>query len=317
MEQSPTLLVMAAGMGSRYGGLKQLDPFGPHGETIIDYSVYDAWRAGFGKVVFVVRRELEQEFSEAFGRKLAGKMAVACAVQDLTHLPEGFRVPEGRVKPWGTAHAVWSAAGQIQGPFAVINGDDFYGPQSFQLMASFLRNLPAAALPCWGLVGFTLANTLSEHGHVARGICEVDRDGFLRQVTERTQISRTREGGIFFQEPDGEEGPLTGAEVVSMNMSGFTPALFPFIETQFKAFLRERGQELKAEFFLPQVVNRLIEAGQVQVQVLQTPEKWFGVTYPQDKPMVIQALQAEIQAGLYPENLWQEIPQTNPEPTTL
>lgn len=304
-ETKPTLLILAAGMGSRYGSLKQIERFGPCGETIIDYSVYDSLRAGFGKVVFVIRKALEPEFRELFSGKFADKVAVEYVSQEIDQLPEGFTLPEQRVKPWGTGHAVWVAAAKIKEPFAVINGDDFYGYQSYQLVADFLRAVPAPMAPAYCLAGYRLDNTLSAHGYVSRGICEVDETGHLSRVTERTHISTT-EKGIVYQEPGGEEAMLSGSETVSMNLMGFTPSIFAYCEQSFKQFLQRQGHHLKAEFYLPEAVNQLVQAGQAQVKVLDTPEKWFGVTYPEDKPVVVEKLNALTQAGVYPENLWKE-----------
>jgi hypothetical protein len=303
MDMKPTLLVLAAGMGSRYGGLKQLDQFGPSGETIIEYSLYDAIRAGFGKIVFVVREKFEAEFRNLFHDKLSGRVAVEYVPQELYILPPGFAVPEQREKPWGTAHAVWVTAGKIREPFAVINGDDFYGRHSFQLIADFLRAVPDPDARTWCLVGFKLAHTLSEHGHVARGVCQVDREGLLQRVTELTRI-RVKNGTIRYDEPDGNQGQLTGAETVSMNMMGFTPALYSFCEKYLKEFLEQQGHNPKAEFYLPKLVNQLVKADQARVRVLDTPEEWFGVTYPEDKPLVVENLKALVAAGVYPADLW-------------
>lgn len=299
----PALLVLAAGMGSRYGRLKQLDPFGPSGETIIDYSVYDAVKAGFGKVVFVIRESLEQIFTEQFFTPLSRHITVDYVFQELDYLPEGFTVPEGRQKPWGTGHAVMLAGQKISEPFAVINGDDFYGARSFRIISQFLQNLPDGSGNQYGIVGYHLNGTLSDHGSVARGICETDAAGNLRSVTERTSIRRT-EQGIVYQDGSGNEGILSGEESVSMNMMGFTPSVFGYCRQYFRTFLEQDGKELKSEFYLPVLVNRLVGEGLVQVKVLPTTATWFGVTYLEDKPMVVGKLAALVREGVYPQELW-------------
>ncbi|MBA9079483.1 nucleotidyltransferase family protein [Rufibacter quisquiliarum] len=298
MEVKPTLVVLAAGMASRYGSLKQIDGFGPNGETIIDYSIYDAVRAGFGKVIFIIRKSIEEEFRAVMLNKFSDKIAVEYVLQELAVLPDGLTVPENRVKPWGTAHAVWVAREKLQEPFAVINGDDFYGAKSFQIIADFLRS----GQPC-GLVGYQLANTLSEHGAVSRGICEVDADGTLRSITEQTHIER-KEQHIVAIRADGEEIPLAPDQIVSMNLMGFSPSLLPYFEQYLKEFINEQGHQPKAEFYLPSVVDRLVKAGVVKVNVLPTPEKWFGVTYPADKPVATKSLGQLVAQGVYPKNLW-------------
>jgi len=299
----PTLIVLAAGMGSRYGRLKQLDPFGPTGETIIDYSVYDAVRAGFGKVVFVIRKSLENVFAEQFFHKLAGRVSVEYVFQELEYLPAGFSVPEGRVKPWGTGQAVLLAGEKINEPFAVINGDDFYGAESFRIAARFLQERTDPDGTEYGIVGYKLQNTLSEFGTVARGICQVDATGQLQSVTEITSIRR-KGGEIVYQDPAGAEVPLSGAEMVSMNMMGFTPSFFGYCRTYFEAFLRQSGHELTTEFYLPKLVNQLVREGKARVQVLPTPANWFGVTYLEDKPLVVEKIAALVAAGAYPRQLW-------------
>jgi hypothetical protein len=299
----PTLLVLAAGMGSRYGRLKQFDYFGPSGETIIDYSVYDAVRAGFGKVVFVIRESLEQAFTERFFTQLSRHLPVEYLFQELNYLPEGFTVPEGRQKPWGTGHAVMLAGQKINEPFAVINGDDFYGTRSFQIISEFLHNLPDPSGNQYAIVGYQLNSTLSDHGSVARGICETDAAGNLRSVTERTSIRRT-ERGIVYQDESGYERTLSGDESVSMNMMGFTPSIFGYCRQYFRTFLEQEGKELKSEFYLPVLVNRLVREGLVQVKILPTTANWFGVTYLEDKPMVVGKLAALVKEGAYPEQLW-------------
>lgn len=297
----PTLLVMAAGMGSRYGSLKQIDRFGPSGESIIDYSIYDAIRAGFGKVVFVIRRSIVEEFKELFFGKFSDKIKVDYALQELDMMPEGTEVPADRQKPWGTGHAVWVAADKIHEPFAVINADDYYGMESFQRIADFLTG-SSPREHC--LIGYRLRNTLSEHGYVSRGVCDVSPEGLLQNVTERTHIYRTSDQAIVYQDQEGKEVALSGDETVSMNLMGFTPEVFPVFERCFTEFIHEHGRQPKKEFYLPAVVNELITTGEASVQVVPTPDHWFGVTYPEDKAIAQRKLQALVEQGVYPENLW-------------
>ncbi|CAA9277752.1 MAG: Glutamate synthase [NADPH] large chain [uncultured Cytophagales bacterium] len=298
----PTLIVLAAGMGSRYGRLKQLDPFGPAGETLIEYSVYDAIRAGFGKVVFVIRKSLEATFAEEIFAKLAGHIRVEYVFQELEYLPEGFSVPAGRVKPWGTGQAVLLAGAEVNEPFAVINGDDFYGAESFRGLAAFLAGTDPAAAD-YAVVGYPLRNTLSDFGTVARAVCEVDAGGWLRGMRELTSIGRTA-AGIGYRDAGGAEVPLTGEETVSMNMMGFTPSLFAHCRVHFEAFLREQGNDPKAEFYLPLLVNGLVREGKARVKVLPTTATWFGVTYLEDRPLVVEKIAALTASGAYPPRLW-------------
>ncbi|WPP51486.1 nucleotidyltransferase family protein [Catalinimonas niigatensis] len=298
----PTLLVMAAGMGSRYGSLKQVDRFGPSGETIIDYSIYDAIRSGFGKVVFVIRESIEAEFKQLFYGKFSDKIAIDYALQELDRVPEGIKVPAGRQKPWGTGHAVLVAADKIREPFAVINADDYYGQQAFQIMADFLSQTGNEEHV---LVGYRLRNTLSEHGYVSRGICEVDHEGYLSSVTERTHIYITPKQEVVYQTDEGKEVKLTGNEVASMNLMGFTPNVFAQFEASFKAFLQENLHHPKNEFYLPSVVNEIISSRQARVKVLNTTDHWFGVTYQEDKAIAQRKLKELADAGVYPENLWE------------
>ncbi len=290
--QKPALLVLAAGMGSRYGGLKQIDPVGPAGETIIDYSVYDALRAGFGRLVFVIRRDIERPFREIVGRRFEDKLAVDYVFQELGELPAPFRPPAGRAKPWGTSHAILMGAGTIHEPFAAINADDFYGATSFQILGDRLREAKGTD---YSMVGFILRNTLSEHGSVARGVCACDDAGWLKSVTELTNIVR------------GDVGPglrLTGDELVSMNMWGFTPALFDQLRQLLVEFLRDNAGSEKAEFYIPTAVNALVTSRQARLQVLRTPDHWFGVTYKEDRPAVVAGIRELIARGAYPERLW-------------
>lgn len=294
-----TLLVLAAGMGSRYGGLKQIDPIGPGGETIIDYSVYDALRAGFTKLVFVIRRDLEGQFKEAVGRRFESRLPVEYVFQELDCVPAGFSVPASRKKPWGTGHAILMAEPAIREPFAVINGDDFYGARSFRVLAEFL----GAGAGTYAMVGYVLRNTLSEFGGVARGVCRLDAMGYLESVTEVTRIEKEGQGAKV-SDPSGHVLRLTGDEIVSLNMWGFTPSLFNHLREQFASFLQAHGQDEKAEFYIPTVVNTLVNGGRERLKVLQTPDSWFGVTYREDRPRVLESIRSLIARGDYPEKLW-------------
>lgn len=291
-------------MATRYGSLKQLDAFGPHGETIIEYSIHDALKAGFGNVVFVIRESIEQEFKEVMQQRLPAHIPVAYVAQELDMLPAGYHVPEGRVKPWGTAHAVWVASAKIQGPFAVINADDFYGYESFKLASDFLQE--STDLKEYGLIGYRLRNTLSEHGSVSRGICSLGPDHTLASLTELTQITRSTDGSITVQDEHAQHWELDGEELVSMNLMAFKPSVLPYFEQYLQEFLDEKGQELKAEFYLPSVVNQVLSAGLARVQVIPTPEKWFGVTYPQDKAHTTEQIRLLTEANVYPRPLWDD-----------
>lgn len=296
----PALLVLAAGMGSRYGGLKQIEAIGPGGETIIDYSVYDALRAGFGKLVFVIRRDIERPFREIIGARFESKLPVEYVYQELHSLPAGFSAPAARQKPWGTGHAVLAGRSAVQEPFAVINGDDFYGRQSFALLAEHLRS----DSPDLAMVGFILKNTLSEFGAVARGVCRTTPEGYLDAVTEITGIER--ENGVI-QYPDvaGQTHPLTGEEIVSLNTWGFQPSIFEQFEDEFRAFLAGNGDNPKAEFYIPSAVNNLLRKGAARLKVLRTPDSWFGVTYREDRPRVVESIRRLVAQGEYPERLWE------------
>jgi len=311
---NPTLVILAAGMGSRYGGLKQVDPVGPSGETIMDYAVFDAVRAGFDRVVFVIRRDFEEVFRTVIGSKYAGVVAVDYAFQDIRDLPPGFSVPPERAKPWGTAHAIRAARGVVTTPFAAINADDFYGRDAFARLGAFLaepRNqvaldVPARmtlAKPRFAMVGYRLDQTLSEHGSVARGVCQVGAGGLLVTVTEMTKLVRVP-GGAENRESPGHPLALTGAERVSMNLWGFSPALFAALEKRFPAWLEAHAQDPKAEWYIPFVVDELVGEGKVEVEVLPTESAWFGVTYREDKPVVVAAVQALVAKGEYPQKLW-------------
>jgi len=294
----PTLLILAAGMGSRYGGLKQLDAMGPNGETVLDYSVYDAIRAGFGKVVFVIRRDFEDVFREQVGSKFDDRITVEYAFQELADLPEG------REKPWGTAHAVRAARDVISEPFGMINADDFYGADAYQKLGDFLRSASTSAdVSEYCMVGFELKKTLSDFGSVARGVCEAAANGKLAKVQEMTKIVKTSDGAEN-QEDEANPVKLTGNELVSMNMWGFTPAFFQEIEEKFVAFLQQKGGEMKSECYVPLIVDELINEKRATVDVLATDSTWFGVTYQEDKPHVQKSIQDLIASGAYPANLW-------------
>jgi hypothetical protein len=300
----PTLLVMAAGIGSRFGGDKQLEPVGPGGETLLDYSVFDALRAGFARVVFVIRRDIAERFHETIGRRYEGRIEIAYAFQELDDLPDGFPAPGARTKPWGTGQAVLAARRLVDSPFAVINADDYYGADSFQQLGRFLGAPERALAPeDYALVAFRLRDTVSEHGSVARGICAIDADSRLTSITEVTGIDRAPGGGFL---APGASGPrhFTGDEPVSLNLWGFTPSLFGRLEERFRAFLAARGQEPGAEFFLPDAVNDLMSAGRVRVVALPTRSQWFGLTYKQDKPHLERRLREFAESGAYPARLW-------------
>lgn len=299
----PTLLILAAGMGSRYGGLKQMDGLGPNGEAIIDYSIYDAIRAGFGKIVFVIRHSFAEPFKEHFqAKKFGGNVEFEFVYQELDYLPDGYSVPEGRVKPWGTNHAVMMAKDVIKEPFAVINADDFYGKESYQTMAEYLRSIEGTK-GNYSMIGYRLENTLSDFGSVSRGVCTTDADSLLTSVTERTAISRKGDK-IVFAEGD-KETELDPVCPVSMNFWGFTPEYFEYSEEVFKEFLDDAlaSGNLKAEFFIPYIVDKLIARGLASVKVLDCDAKWFGVTYKEDRPFTVEKINALIKAGVYPAKI--------------
>lgn len=298
----PTLFVLAAGMGSRYGGLKQLDGVGPSGETIMDYSIYDAVHAGFGKLVFVIRKSFEKDFREKIVKKYEHRIPVELVFQDLDNLPEGFSVPEGREKPWGTNHAVMMGKDVIHEPFAVINADDFYGRESYKILADYLSALNETRNQ-YCMVGYRVGNTLSESGTVARGICETDAEGNLTGVVERTQVMRI-DGEVKYKDENDQWISIPDNTPVSMNMWGFTPDYFEYSEKYFVEFLKKNIQNPKAEFFIPLVVNELIVNKTAKVKVLDTPSKWFGVTYAEDRPGVVAKLQQLVDDGVYPSPLW-------------
>lgn len=311
----PTLLLLAAGMGSRYGGLKQLDGLGPNGETIMDYSIYDAIKAGFGKIVFVIRKDFEQDFREKILSKYEGHIPAELCFQALDDLPEGFTVPEGRVKPWGTNHAVLMAKNVIHEPFCVINCDDFYNRDAFMVIGKFLADLPEGSTDQYAMVGFRIGNTLSENGTVARGICSKDENDHLTTVVERTEIVRCEEDGshagaanepVRYKDENGNWNAVADNTPVSMNMWGFTPDYFVHSEEYFKEFLSDPKNitNLKAEYFIPLMVNKLINDKTSSVKVLDTTSKWFGVTYAADRQSVVDKIQHLVDEGVYPAKLF-------------
>ena len=300
----PTLIVLAAGMGSRYGGLKQMDPMGPHGETVLDYSVFDAIRAGFGRVIFVIREDFADAFKHGVGCHFAQRIQVDYAFQRLDDLPDPFTVPSGRTKPWGTTHAVRAARSLVNGPFAVINADDFYGRDAYQRAATFLTHpVPANGKSHYAMIGYPLINTLSDHGDVNRGICSTDPSGLLSTVEEHVGIEREADGVVRGTALDGIRKTISENGPVSMNFWCFTRCFFDYLEADFIRFLQEFGQIEKSEYYIPTIVDALIRSNQADCKVIQTTSHWFGVTYPDDKPHVVASIQKLIAAGEYPERL--------------
>ena len=298
----PTLVVLAAGMGSRYGGLKQIDPVGPNGEIILDYSIFDALRGGFGKVVFIIRKDIEKDFREVVSKRWEGRVPVEYVYQQLDAIPAPYSVPEGRTKPWGTGHAVMCARDKVNEPFAVINADDFYGRSGYaKLGAALAENADPNE---FFMVGFPIRNTLSEFGAVSRGICRISADGFLEEVVERTKIEALGGGRAVFTDENGVRVELCGDEISSMNFWGFKPTLFDSMGGMFEDFLSKRGTELKSEFYIPFVVAELVRTGRARVKVLSSGDAWFGVTYREDKPRVQADIKALVASGVYPENLF-------------
>lgn len=298
----PTLVVLAAGLGTRYGGLKQIDAVGPNGETIIDYSLYDAMRAGFGKVVFVIRHYFEDAFKEKVSSRFDNFVQTAFAYQELDACLNGFEPAANREKPWGTGHALLVARDVVDGPFAVINADDYYGPNSFGTIFSFITATGTSPND-YAMVGYTLRNTLSDYGAVSRGVCECDGQMFLRKIVERKKIDKCAEGARYF-DGDGREHRLSGDEIVSMNLWGFQPLVFDHFQSSFDKFLAERGGQDSAELLIPSVTDDLIRSGRATVKVLHTDDTWFGVTYRQDKAIAIECVRELIDRGIYPEMLW-------------
>ena len=307
MSNKPVLVIMAAGMGSRYGGLKQLDPVGNHGQLIIDYSIFDARRAGFETVVFVIKPEIDADFKAAIGDRIARVMDVRYAYQRKEDLPAGYSVPAERTKPWGTAHAAMAAREVVDGPFAIINADDYYGPEAYQLIYDYLCAHPDGDLYEYAMVGYLLKNTVTENGSVARGVCTVDGEHILRDIVERTAIEKDGDDARFTEDGGGSWTALPGNTTVSMNMWGFTRSFLDEALARFPAFLDKALAEnpLKGEYFLPSVVEQLIGGGKARVRVLLSQDKWYGVTYREDKPTVVAAIAEKTKAGLYPDRLWE------------
>ena len=305
--KKPVLVVMAAGMGSRYGGLKQIDPVDKEGHIIMDFSIFDAVKAGFEKVVFIIKKENEQDFRAAIGDRLSEKIKVSYVFQELTNLPEGYVVPEGRVKPWGTGHAIMSCMGEIDGPFVVINADDFYGSHAFQVAYDYLTtHQDEEGIYRYMMVGYRLENTLTDNGHVARGVCEMDAQGYLADIHERTHIEKKGNGAAYTEDEGKTWIPISGDATVSMNMWGFSESILGELQNRFSAFLEEnlKKNPLKCEYFLPFVVDELLKEGRATVAVEKSQDKWFGVTYKEDKPMVMAAIQNLKDQGVYPAHLW-------------
>jgi MobA-like NTP transferase domain len=297
----PTLLVLAAGMGTRYGGNKQLDEVGPSGETIIDYSIYDAIRTGFGKIVFVIRRDIEEQVKERFVERLQGKIEVDYVFQEITNLPEGVKVAPDRSKPWGTSHAILVTKDKITEPFGVINADDFYGQESFKILHDFLVNDKNPVNYC--IVGYKLGNTLSDHGHVNRGVCKADAAGFLSDIVETRQIEKTRTGAVA-PGLDGNQIQFTGEEIVSMNLWGFKPSCYDFLGKEFRNFIDRHGMDLKSELDIPTSVDKFVKSGEITIKILMSNERWFGVTYREDKPFVVDSIRNMIRKGIYPARIY-------------
>ncbi|MHC4160206.1 MAG: sugar phosphate nucleotidyltransferase [Planctomycetota bacterium] len=300
----PTLLILAAGMGTRYGGLKQIDPIGPNGEIIIDYSIYDAIKAGFGKLVFVIRHCFEDAFKEKIGHKFDNLVETAYAYQEVDTCVADFELPKDRDKPWGTGHAILVACDLIHEPFVVINADDYYGPGAFKTISQFLTREDLSSND-YAMVGYTLGDTLSEYGSVSRGVCRCDENMFLRRIIERKKVEKTSTGARYFED-DGTEHVLTGNEVVSRNLWGFQPSIFNHLKVRFRQFLEERSNESNVELFIPTVVDELIKKGKVTVKVLPANDTCFGVTYRRDAAIATNCVRRLIEQGLYPKNLWEK-----------
>ena len=306
--KKPVLVVMAAGMGSRYGGLKQIDPVDKQGHIIMDFSIYDAVKAGFEKVVFIIKRENEADFKAAIGDRMSKVIEVEYVFQDLHNLPEGYEVPEGRVKPWGTGHAILSCLGTVDAPFAVINADDYYGSHAFQMIYDYLTSHEDDEKYRYTMVGYVLENTLTENGHVARGVCVTDENGYLQEINERTHIEKRGDETAYTEDDGATWTVIPEGSIVSMNMWGFSQSILKELKDRFAKFLDENleGNPMKCEYFLPFVVDELLGEKKATVKVLKSMDKWYGVTYKEDKPVVVAAIQKKKDEGLYPQKLWEE-----------
>ncbi len=306
--KKPVLVIMAAGMGSRYGGLKQIDPIDDQGHIIIDFSIYDAIRAGFEKLVFIIKKADEKDFMEVIGNRISKQIEVAFVYQDLENIPEGFEVPDGRKKPWGTGHAILSCKGVVDGPFAVINADDYYGPSAFKMIYDYLSTHEDDEFYRYTMVGYILENTLTENGHVARGVCAVSETGYLQEIHERTRIEKHGDCAEYTEDDGQTWTKLPQGSTVSMNMWGFSASIFNELDDAFASFLKEniKTNPLKCEFFLPSMIEQLLRQGKAIVSVLKSKDRWYGVTYREDKPVVMEAIAQLKTDGLYPENLWEE-----------
>ena len=304
--KKPELVIMAAGMGSRYGGLKQIDPVDEQGHLIIDFSIYDAVKAGFNDITFVIKHEIEKDFKEAIGNHMEKIANVKYVYQDLNNLPAGYSVPEGRTKPWGTGHAILSILGTVDAPFAVINADDYYGTHAFKTIYDFLATHEDGDKYSYAMVGYSLKNTLTEQGTVARGVCEADKNGMLTNITERTKIRKNGDGAQYSEDDGNTWTDLNPDSIVSMNLWGFTPSILKELKAGFPAFLDAnlKTNPLKCEYFLPTVVDNLIKAGKAEAKVLTSLDRWYGVTYKEDKAVVVQAFKDLKAKGVYPEQLW-------------
>lgn len=308
MNKKPVLVIMAAGMGSRYGGLKQIDPVDSYGNIIMDFSIYDALQAGFEKVVFIIKKAIEKDFKEHIGNRIAKHIQVEYVYQELDKIPEGFTIPADRVKPWGTGHAVLCCKNVIDGPFAVINADDYYGQSAFHQIYDQLANTEDNEKFQYTMVGYRLSNTLTENGHVARGVCSTDENHKLTAIHERTRIEQHGDSPAYTEDDGATWTPLAPDTTVSMNMWGFTNSMLTELDNRFAAFLKEQvpSNPLKSEYFLPFVVDELLKEGKAEVTVLKSADRWYGVTYKEDKAMVVAALQALKDQGLYPEKVWED-----------
>ncbi len=306
--KKPVLVIMAAGMGSRYGGLKQIDSVDEQGHIIIDFSIYDAIQAGFEKIVFIIKKEIEKDFKEKIGNRISEIVNVEYVFQEVDKLPNGFELPEGRQKPWGTGHAILCCKDVIDGPFAVINADDYYGAEAFKMIYDALIEEQEKNAFSYAMVGYVLENTLTENGTVSRGVCEANAEGYLQGIVERTKIQKNGDGAEFSEDGGETWEPIAADSIVSMNLWGFQNSIMDVLETSFVSFLNEEvpSNPLKSEFFLPSVVQELLEADKATVKVLRTNDKWFGVTYKEDKEKVVNAIAQLKESGAYPQNLWEK-----------